>query len=79
MPLVSGDFVASWSSKVVASDASFWGYSVVARHLPRETVQQLGRASERDSEDAGWVKKVEEDAREREDTRSDLPPILKER
>ncbi|CAK0815965.1 unnamed protein product, partial [Prorocentrum cordatum] len=47
IPLIRCDFGAPWSSKVMASDASFWGYGVVSRDLPPDTVQQLGRVSER--------------------------------
>ncbi|CAK0855314.1 unnamed protein product [Prorocentrum cordatum] len=47
IPLIRRDFGAPWSSKVMASDASFWGYGVVSRDLPPDKVQQLGRVSER--------------------------------
>ncbi|CAK0795370.1 unnamed protein product, partial [Prorocentrum cordatum] len=47
IPLIRRDFGAPWSSKVMASDASFWGYGVVSRDLPPDIVQQLGRVSER--------------------------------
>eukprot|EP00959_Pyramimonas_sp_CCMP1952_P218518 4570276-Pyramimonas_sp.AAC.1 len=46
IPLIRRDFGASWSSKVVASDAPLRGYGVASRDLPRDVVHQLGRVNE---------------------------------